>query len=113
MRTNKHGLRSPVAQLSPVAATICVGDVGGDMAASQTYKGYQIFDMSVLVGAGIYRARVAVVPESSTSTRNQRFLDFETFTSIDAARLRAIDGAVSWIDNELARARLDMRTRFS
>ena len=82
------------------------------MAASQTYKGYRIFDMSVLVGAGVYHARAAVVPESSTDTRTQRFLDFETFTSIDAARLRAIDGAVSWIDEMLARARLAMPSRF-
>jgi hypothetical protein len=78
----------------------------------QTYKGYELIDLSTLVKRGLYRARVAVVRESPGASRNQRFLDFETFTSIDAARLRAIDGAVSWVDEQLGHDKLFMPTRF-
>jgi hypothetical protein len=79
------------------------------MDARRTYKGYELIDLSTLVKGDLYRARVAVVRESPGETRNQRFLDFETFASMDAARLRAIDGAVSWIDEQLGKAAHPLR----
>jgi hypothetical protein len=82
------------------------------MDAKQTYKGYQLIDATMAVGEGIYVARVVVVRGSEAEPPDQHFLDFESFTSIDAARLRAIDGAVSWIDQELARAKFLMPARF-
>ena len=68
-----------------------------------TYHGYQLVDLSTLVREGVYRARVAVVPEARDGIASQRFLDFETFPTRDEASLRAIDGGVSWIDSQLTR----------
>jgi len=71
------------------------------MDAKRTYRGHELIDLTIAVGDGLYRARVAVARESTAGTRNHRVLNFETFPHMEAARLRAVDGAVSWIDEEL------------
>jgi hypothetical protein len=104
---------SPVTAAQHSNRTIRVGCCSllggrGCMQPMRTYRGYQLIDLSSLVRNGAYRARVALVRDSAGDSKNQRFLDFETFTDMGSARLRAIEGAVAWIDEELGRAKPSM-----
>ena len=86
--------------------------MGQNVDARYVYNGYRLIDLTTIVREGLYRARVAVVRDVSGGPRTQRFLDFETFGSLEAARHRAIEGAISWIDAEAGKDRLSLPTNF-
>jgi len=69
------------------------------------YRGYYIAPMPTAADGG-FESRVAVLALSGERTRQQRFLDFESYATEEMAVQRAIEGAKEWIDIELGRQNL-------
>ena len=83
------------------------------MLTTLTYKGYTVSNRTTQMEDGRYRAQAAVISLHGGRTRSQRFLDFETFRTEVEAEVRALAGAMAWIDQELRQDRLALPSSFA
>jgi hypothetical protein len=78
-----------------------------------SYNGYAFDDDTAMTEDGRYRARVILKTVRDGRPRSQRFIDLETFASVDDARQRAVAMARAWIDEEQNNDKLALPTSFS
>jgi len=83
------------------------------VSARTTYKGFTFAALSTPTESGKYRSRVAIVAVDGSSTRSQRFIDFEICRTETEANEHATRGAMAWIDANSVREQLGLPTNFA
>lgn len=83
------------------------------MSARTTYKGFTIAGLSTPTESGKYRATVAIMAVDGSSTRSQRFIDFEICRTETEANERATRRAMAWIDANSGKDQLALPTNFA
>jgi len=83
------------------------------VSARGIYKGYTFAGVSTPTENGKYRARVVIIAVDGSSTRSQRFVDFEICRTEAEANERAMKGAMAWIDANSGPDQLALPTKFA
>jgi len=66
------------------------------------YKDFLLSCAPLLREDGHYQARVAITYLGGQRTRSQRFLDLDSFPTIEEAVAAAQAAGIEWVDRELA-----------
>ena len=82
------------------------------MNAQIRYRDYRLSAISTADFNGTYRSRLAMTVVRKGRPLSQRFLDFEAFSTKEAADERAIQGGKDWIDDRERAASAQFRDEY-
>jgi hypothetical protein len=92
--------------------TILLATHGRTMNSKIRYRDYRLTAVSTLDLDGKYRSRVALTVARPGRPLSQRFIDFESFVTKEAADERAITAGKLWIDDQYRIASTAFPTEF-